>query len=36
MRLRHRKWGDQFLQENTHLIKNKDNIDEEFVSFINH
>ena len=34
MRLRHRKWGDQFLQENTHLIKNKDNIDEEFVSFI--
>ena len=36
MRLRHRKWGDRFLQENTHLIKNKDNIDEEFVSFINH
>ena len=36
MRLRHRKWGDQFLQENTHLIKNKDNIDEEFISFINH
>ncbi len=36
MRLRHRKWGDQFLQENTHLIKNKDNIDEEFVSFISH
>ena len=36
MRLRHRKWGNQFLQENTHLIKNKDNIDEEFVSFINH
>lgn len=36
MRLRHRKWGDNFLQENTKLIKNKDTIDEEFFSFIEH
>lgn len=36
MRLRHRKWGDNFLQENTKLIKNKDTINEEFFSFIEH
>ena len=34
MRLRHRKWGDEFLQENTKLVKNRDCLDEEFFKFI--
>lgn len=36
MRLRHRKWGDEFLLENKNLIKNKDNLDQDFIDFINH
>ena len=35
MRLRHRAWGDQFFDENTHLIKDKDTIeDKDFESFL--
>lgn len=36
MRLRHRKWGDEFLLENKNLIKDKDNLDQDFIDFINH
>lgn len=36
MRLRHRKWGDEFLLENKNLIKDKDNLDQNFIDFINH
>ena len=36
MRLRHRKWGDEFLLENKNLIKDKDNLDQDFIEFINH
>ena len=36
MRLRHRKWGDEFLLENKNLIKDKDNLDQDFINFINH
>ena len=36
MRLRHRKWGDEFLLENKNLIKDKDNLDQDFNDFINH
>lgn len=36
MRLRHRKWGDEFLLENKNLIKDKDNLDQDFKDFINH
>lgn len=35
MRLRHRKWGDEFLLENKNLIKDKDNLDQDFIDFIN-
>ena len=36
MRLRNRKWGDEFLLENKNLIKDKDNLDQDFIDFINH
>ena len=36
MRLRHRKWGDEFLLENKNLIKDQDNLDQDFIDFINH
>ena len=36
MRLRHRNWGDEFLLENKNLIKDKDNLDQDFIDFINH
>ena len=35
MRLRHRAWGDAFLQENSTWIKNRDNIDDpDFEMFL--